>query len=239
MVLSRVSVLSGSMLAVEERLTVNVEAPPPRNILGECASDDRPKCTGEAPDTPNETEILATFPVTDEQQDHIFPGRQSIPLAEQVGNADVGEDDQPAPAHALQSPAGEQHANVNAQRCDQGADEEDDVRHEQDELATPYIAELAPGGHGGGSRQEVAGADPGILALRDVEHVSDGRDGGGYNGLPMRSATHELQPRECTRSGREGGRTYRIERGEKDGNLLRITSALCFPPQAVRDHARV
>ena len=56
------SVMSESKLAVEGRLTIDVEAPPPRNILGEGASDDGPECTGEAPDTTNETEILATFP---------------------------------------------------------------------------------------------------------------------------------------------------------------------------------
>ena len=109
--------------------------------------------------------------------------RKCLPLAEQVTDTDIGQDDQASASHALDNSSCKQHSYVYTESCDQGTKEENGIRQEQDGLATPNITEFAPGGNGSCRCEKKGGADPGVVCFGEGKDFGNGWDSGGNDGL--------------------------------------------------------
>ena len=142
------------------RLTINIKAPPPANFFRQHASDDRSNGTGQSPHHAHHAKICA-----------------AIAHAEEITDADIDQDNEASATDALDGSSRDQHANVDAGRRQQAAQEEDGSRNLQDGFPAPDVGELAPGRHGRGIGEQVRGADPGVAGI-GVEVLADGGEGG-------------------------------------------------------------
>lgn len=149
------------------------------------------------------------------------------PHAEQVTDADISQHDESTTANALDGSARDDHGQVDGQRADQAADEEDEVGHQQDGLAAPDVADLAPEGDAGRVGEQIGRGHPGVAALGGVEVRRHGWERGGDDGLE--SSARRLRPMRLYEVGRDS-RAYHVKGCQEQRQLNRL-SACILPAQ--------
>lgn len=92
-----------------------------------------------------------------------------IPHAEQVADANIGQDDQASTSCSLYDSTRKQHLDIDTQSRYKRADEENRICHQYNWLATPNITELSPCRRRCCCRQQISGPYPCVVGLRGMK----------------------------------------------------------------------
>ncbi len=156
---------------------VDVEHPPPRQVVDEEPADQRADHAGHPEHAAEQALIAAAVP----------------------GRDDVGDDrlrpcQQAAAADALHRAEHDQYQNGVGQPAQRRPDEEDDDRRLEEHLAPVQVAQLAPQRRGHGGRQQVGGHHPRQVG-QPVQVAGDRGQRGRHDRLVQRGQQHPEQQR--------------------------------------------
>jgi hypothetical protein len=135
---------------------VDVEDPPPGEVVDEEAAEQRPRYRRHAEDA---AEVALVAP--------------ALSRRENVADHRDRDHDQPTGAESLEPPEDDQLRDVLADPAERGADQEDDDRRLQHDLPPVLVAELPVHRSSHGRGQQVGGDDP--REVRDATEVTDDR----------------------------------------------------------------
>lgn len=110
-------------------------------------------------------------------------GKRIIPHAEQVTDADIGQDDQASTSSSLYNSTRKKHLDVDTQSRYERANEENSICHQYDWLATPDITNLSPCRCRCCRCQKVGGSYPCVVGFRGVKMCGDCGNGSCDNSL--------------------------------------------------------
>ena len=156
---------------------VDVERPPPRQVVGEQPAQQRTEHRGHAEHRTQRALVLAAFPERDD-------------LADQRG----GGDGQTAAADALHGAERDQRRHVLRQSAEERADDEDQHAELEHPFPAELIAEFA-GQHGGDGLGEHVGGDHPAHVAGAAEVADDRRQRGRHDRLIQRRQQHAQQDR--------------------------------------------
>lgn len=88
-----------------------------------------------------------------------------IPHAEQVANANIGQDDQASTSCSLYDSTSKQHLDIDTQSRYERANKENSVGHQYNWLATPDITDLPPSRRRCCRCQKVGGSYPCVVGF--------------------------------------------------------------------------
>ena len=151
---------------------VDVEDPPPAQVLGNEASGERPDDARQPEDRTEVTHVPAPLAGADD-----------------VADDRLGADHQPAGADPLQRPEPDQLGHVLRQPGQGRADQEDDDRRLEELLAAVQVAELAPQRGRDRRGENVGGHHPGQV-VQAMQVTRDRRQGRGDDRLIERGQEH-------------------------------------------------
>ena len=190
---------------------VDPERPPPGEVVGEEAAQQRADHGGDA-EHGTERALVAT----------------AVAQRDDFADDGHGRHHDRAAADALQRPRRDQHGHRTAQTAKHRADEEEDHRRLEHRLAAEQVTELSDDRRDDGRRQQIACDDPGLVA-RTAEVGDDRRQRGGHDGLVERGQQHAEQHRDEDEVAALRADACATRLWVRDGGRRSLTGHTCLP----------